>query len=240
MTTSNGQHYEVTFGKQRIPFTLEFRERERLAISVHPDRSVTVAAPKGRTIEDVMERVQRRAEWIAKQRDYFEQFRPLTPPRQYVAGETHFYLGRQYRLRLIEGNEQSVKLVGQFLTVCLPDRDDRDRIRKLLDDWYLEHAKDVFARRVEICLQSARSLGLSPPTVVARKMAKRWGSCTKAGRILLNTDLVKTPLHCIEYVIMHELCHIKIHDHSPQFYRLLARCMPDWERRKKRLESFVL
>ncbi|GIX04589.1 MAG: metal-dependent hydrolase [Planctomycetaceae bacterium] len=242
MTTnnSNGHTLEVTFGKQRIPFDLEFRDRERLAISVNPDQSVTVAAPAGRSVEEVLERVQKRAAWIARQRAHFEEFQPLTPPRRFVAGETHLYLGRQYRLKLTEDEIASVKLVGQFFRVHLPERNDADKVRRLLDDWYRNHAKEIFARRLDVCLESARSLGVSQPEIVVRQMTKRWGSCTKAGRILLNTELVKTPLHCIEYVIMHELCHLKVHDHSPKFYQLLSRCMPDWERRKQRLESFVL
>lgn len=242
MTTnnSNGQSHEVVFGKHRIPFDLEFRDRKRLKISVDPNQTVTVVAPVGRTVEEVLERVQKRAAWIARQRAHFDKFQPLTPPRRYVAGETHLYLGRQYRLKLIEDEIASVKLVGRFFRVHLPDRDDTEKVRCLLDDWYRGHARDIFARRLEVCLDSARSLGASQPEIVVRQMTKRWGSCTKAGRILLNTELVKTPLHCIEYVIMHELCHLKFHNHSREFYRLLARCMPDWEQRKHRLESFVL
>lgn len=240
MTTKNGEYYEVSFGKQRISYSLKFRDRERLAISVHPDRTVSVVAPMGRSVEEVTGRVQKRAGWIVKQRMHFDQFHPLTPPRRFVSGETHLYLGRQYRLKLIESKDSVVKLVGRFLLVKSPNRDEAGIVSQLLDDWYVDHARKVFARRLEACLESARSLNLPMPEAVVRKMSKRWGSCTKTGRILLNRELVKTPLHCVDYVIMHELCHLKIHDHSPRFYRLLSRCMPDWEKRKKRLESFVL
>ncbi len=76
--------------------------------------------------------------------------------------------------------------------------------------------------------------------VSIRKLTHRWGSCTKSGRVILNLDLIKAPIHCIDYVIVHELCHRQIHNHSLLFYSLLGRCMPDWEARKSRLESFVV
>lgn len=238
--TTNGKVHEVTFGKQRIRFSLEFRDRQRLAISVHPDRSVTVTAPNGRSVDEVVERVQRRAGWIVKQRQHFDQFHPLTPPRRFVTGETHLYLGRQYRLKVVEDAATVVKLRGRFLWVHLQDRKDASYVERLLDGWYREHAERIFSRLTEDCLRSTRSLGIPSPELDIRRMSKRWGSCTKAGRIILNIDLVKTPLNCIAYVIMHELVHLKVHNHSDEFYRLLARCMPDWEHRKKRLDSFVL
>lgn len=240
MTCTAKQIYEVKFGKQRIPFKLETRDRTRLAISVHPDRSVTVVAPENRTLDEVLDRVQKRAAWIVKQRSHFDKLHPLTPPRRYVAGETHLYLGRQYRLKLLKDNTIAVRLAGRFFCVHQPDRENRARTKELLESWYREHAKVIFERRMDICLKSTRSLDVPVPELVVRKMTRRWGSCTKAGRILLNTELVKTPLHCIEYVIMHELCHLKIHNHSPEYYRLLTRCMPDWERRKQRLEGFLI
>lgn len=241
MTTSSSNHcHEIVWGRHRIPFFLTFRDRKRLAITVEPNQVVTVVAPLGSTLDEVLSRVQKRAAWIARQRAHFGQFQPLTPPRRYVAGETHLYLGRQYRLKLFHDTVTSVRLAGRFFRVHLPDRNNTAKIRRLLNAWYREHATRVFVCRLDVCLESARSLSVSRPEIVIRQMVKRWGSCTRAGRLLLNPELVKTPLRCIEYVIMHELCHLKVHNHSREFYRLLTRCMPDWERRKSRLDSFLL
>lgn len=99
-----------------VPVELKFRERKRLSISVHPDGSVTAIAPMGRALEDVVDHIERRRPWIARQRRYFEQFHPEPSPKRYVSGESHLYLGRQYRLRLRRGDEASVKLIGRYFS----------------------------------------------------------------------------------------------------------------------------
>ena len=239
-TASPNGTYVVPFGGETIPFALEMRQRRCLSISVHPDRRVTVLAPAGCSLADVLARVQQRAVWITRQRVYFEQFHPLPHEKRYVSGETHLYLGRQYRLKIHSAAAESVKLTGCYLHVATAHCHDALQVKRLLDDWYRNHAKDIFHARLMQCLDDAPSLCMPPPALSIRRMSRRWGSCTKAGNILLNLELVKTPLYCIEYVIMHELCHLRIHNHSPGYYRLLSRCMPDWEKRKTRLDSYVL
>ena len=109
-----------------------------------------------------------------------------------------------------------------------------------MQQWYRTHARDTFQRRMEFCHGVARRYGIERPQITLRRMTRRWGSSSGNGRILLNTELVKAPVHCIDYVIMHELCHQKYPNHSPSFFRLLARCLPDWESRKERLERVTL
>jgi len=231
---------EIRFGGRQIPFKLDIRDVKRLTITVHPDKSVSVVAPSDKTMDEILARVKKRAPWISKQIDYFEQFQPLPLERRYVAGETHYYLGRQYRLKVTRDDSESVKLIGRYIRVHVRDRDDATRIKSLVDTWYLEHAKGIFDKRLQKCLDDAKSLNVQKPNLIIRRLTKRWGSCTKAGNIVLNTDLVKTPLYCIEYVIMHELCHLRVPKHNQHFFRLLSRHMPDWERRKERLDRFLL
>lgn len=230
--------FVLCYRAQRIPFRIEHRKRKKLAISVHPDMRLEVVAPEGSPTEQVLERVEKRASWILRQRRYFERFQPTHPGPRYVSGETHLYLGRQYRLKVREGTPETVKLVGRFLHVRTKDYDDRDRIKALLEDWYRDHAERIMLHRLQVCLENAPSLKRpQQPRLMIRKMSHRWGSCTKAGNVLLNVGLIRAPIHCVDYVIVHELCHLLVHSHSPQFYRLLSRCMPDWERRKARLEA---
>lgn len=239
----NGQpdgDYVLSFGGKRIPFRIEYRQRKKLAISLHPEMRLEVVAPTGSTSEQVLPRVERRAGWILRKWRYFEKFLPKHPGPRFVSGETHVYLGRQYRLKLHQGSDEAVKLVGRFLHVWTSDRNDSARVKWLLERWYRQRAEHVFRRRLILCLEQCPSLKrLREPPLTIRRMTHRWGSCTKAGSVLLNADLVKVPVHCIDYVIVHELCHLQIHNHSPAFYQLLGRCMPDWERRKRRLEEYA-
>lgn len=241
--TDNGQAghaYLLKHGSLEVPFKIEFCDRRQLTIHVHPDMRLEVLAPTGRELDSVLDRVEARSGWIAKQWRYFERYQPTCPPRQYVSGETHLYLGRQYRLKVLKALESSVKLQGRFLKVWHVDKDDHFGIEELVSEWYRDHARKLFANRMTICLSCCKSLNLaSTPKLSVKTMKRRWGSCTKSGNISLNIDLVKAPIHCIDYVIVHELCHLKIHNHSPAFYRLLTRIMPDWEKRKDRLDSQV-
>jgi predicted metal-dependent hydrolase len=224
-----------------VAFRIEYRRRKELEISVLPDQRVEVIAPVGSGLEAIFARVEKRAGWILRQQRFFEQYQPTQPAPAFVSGETHLYLGRQYRLKVEEGRPASVKLVGRFFRVATPAPHDRDCVRGLLDGWYREHAAHVFQHRLAGCAEAVSPLRLEkPPTLQIRRMAKRWGSCTAGGKVLLNLDLVKAPVHCIDYVIIHELCHLKVPNHGSEFYRVLARCLPDWEERKRRLEAVVL
>lgn len=240
----NGQPdggYLLRYSGLAIPFRVEHRDRKDLAISVYPELRLEVLAPRSASVERVLTRVQKRAGWIVRQWRQFEQYRPPQPERRYVSGETHRYLGRQYRLKVQLGTPTGVKLIGPFLQVRTTGEASGNDVRELLEGWYRRHAERVFAQRLLHCLEAVRSLRLAQsPTLTVRKMEKRWGSCTPAGAIRLNVELVKAPVPCIDYVIVHELCHLKAHNHGPGFYRLLGRCMPDWEARKERLEAVTL
>lgn len=236
-----GVGYLLKYGGCEIPFQVQQKDRSKLTINVYPDLTVEVLAPATKTMDQILARVERRASWIVKQWRYFEQFQPKQPARRFVSGETHLYLGRQYRLKIVQGCPSEVKLIGRYFLVRHSDCQDSTGVSNLLSDWYYDHARALFTSRVGHWVSECRTLAVPEvPRVKVRKMSRRWGSCTKSGTITLNIDLVKVPLQFIDYVIVHELCHRKIHNHSPAFYKLLTRSMPDWRQRKEQLESLVV
>ena len=236
----NSKEIELQYGSTTISVGISFARRKSLAITVHPDMRVTARVPVELSIDEVKHFLKKRAPWIVKQLNYFEQFQPLPPKRQYVSGETHYYLGRQYRLRIHCGEKANVRLIGRFFEMELPDPDDRDKAKRLMLNWYSAHAKKLLTRRLAIYLPIFMKMGASEPEVRFRRMKRRWGSCSSNGVIMLNTELVKAPIHCIDYVIIHELCHLLYPHHDRKFYRLLGRILPDWEKRKERLEKVVI
>lgn len=233
MTVEQGA---ITYGQQTVAYTIKRSARKTLAIAVHPDGSVQVTAPRTASKAAIAERVRKRARWIGKQQRYFLQFQPRPELPHYVAGESHLYLGRRYQLKLRQAKREDVKLQRGTLLVTLPDRANSERVRDLLACWYMEKAKHIFAERLGKHWARFETDGSAPPRLQIRVMKTRWGSLSKSGLMTLNLTLVRAPKDCIDYVIVHELCHLKHHHHGPAFYRLLNRLLPDWETRKQRLE----
>ena len=240
VSTAAAVRRSVHYGGTDIEFELVRADRATLEIAVLPDRAVVVKAPGDAGEDDVLARVARRARWIFGQQRYFAQFRPPTPPRRYVGGETHLYLGRQYRLAIEQGDAERVRLVGGWFHVTVGGDSSPERIRSLLERWYLEKAQRRLPERLAECLQRFPFAALEPPTLRLRRMRTRWGSLSDAGTLSLRPDLVRAPRDCIDYVIIHELCHLVHANHGPEFRRLLERVMPDWQRRKHMLEVALM
>jgi predicted metal-dependent hydrolase len=230
--------HKIHFGSAEIAFSIEYRKRRSLAITVYPDGSIKVVSPIESTLEQITEKVRKKAAWIIKQVDKFQQFQPKTPKRKYISGETHYYLGRQYRLKIIESPQKNIYFKSGYIEIYTPEKENKDSHRRALDEWYRAKAKEKFEPIFTKCLKrlpldNSRKESLSFKIV---EMPKRWGSCTPAGNILLNPNLIKTSKACIEYVILHELCHLVIPYHNTAFYDLQTRLIPDWKILKQKLD----
>ncbi|MBX9601405.1 MAG: M48 family metallopeptidase [Bryobacteraceae bacterium] len=232
--------YSVEYGKHSIRYTVARGTRKTLEIAVEPDSTVSVAAPISASTESIAAKVRKRAAWILQQQRYFDQFNPRTPARRYLAGETHLYLGRQYRLRVVKAESNSVKLMRGAIEIQSTHPENSEQTKELLDKWYKAKARTKFLERIDACLgRFARPAAVTPQGLTIRVMPKRWGSMSRGGRLSLNLRLIQAPADAVDYVITHELCHRIEPSHSPKYFRVLKRAMSDWEKRKQRLEQIL-
>lgn len=228
---------QVDYGSTVIEFTVSRRARKTLAISVDPGLRVHVVAPNDAPVSRIIEKVRKRAPWIRKQLHFFEQFQPRTPERRYVSGETHLYLGRQYKLKVRMHVQEAVRLYRGQLVVHTHRPKDASHTRVLVEGWYRERAQRKFRERLIECQEMfPNPRKHSPAGISVRQLRQRWGSMTAGGTLIMNRSLIRASVDTIDYVIVHELCHLRHRDHGPDFYRLLGRVMPDWEKRKLKLE----
>jgi hypothetical protein len=163
-------------------------------------------------------------------------FHPKTPPRRFVNGETHLYLGRQYQLKLEAGSQNKIDFRSRYLIATLRPKASAEKVVK---QWYRERAKMKFAEIAEPLIKRFEVYGVRPSGLFIQDMATRWGSCTPKGKIILNPELIQASKGCIEYVIVHELCHLVHHDHTRKFFELQEKEMPDWKLWKAKLEKLL-
>ncbi len=231
----------VRYGTEEIEYSITDNSRliSRIRIHVNPNGRIEVEKPPQTQLVDVRTAVQKRARWIVRTRQAAGDARKHSLPRHYVSGESHFYLGRRYKLIVSEEGRtaSTVRLWRGRIVVTLPIADPA-AVRRRLKHWYRERAEAFFARKLTELVGGFQGIDVQPGFQLLA-MEKQWGSCSPAGRVSLNPALIKAPTHCVEYVMVHELCHLLEHNHSKRFYRLLDRHCPDWQERKQELDGLA-
>lgn len=219
----------------------------KVLIKVHPDQRVVATVPNDATAEAIQQAMIKRARWIWQSIIEFSAQHEYVLPKQYVSGETQFYLGKRYMLKVLIDTQQNpnVKLNRGKLAVtvkqdntCLTQAQRVVKIKALLDKWYLRRADIIFKQRLFAMLPKTNWVK-DAPSYRIMSMQKQWGSCSSKGSLMLNPHLVKAPKECIDYVILHELCHIAEHNHSEKFWRLLTQVMPNWKEVKAKLDDMA-
>ena len=208
------------------------KDVKNITLKVRPNGEAILTTPKAASDEHIKFIIEKRAKWIAKKRTFFASFK--TPQKEYVSGEDFKYLGRSYRLKVVQSKEERVKLQRGYLELFVKDKSDIKRKENLIYEWYYEKAMLYF---FNILQEFNKIVKQDIKSVKIRQMKTRWGSCNPyKSYINLNIELIKKPRACIEYVVFHELVHLLYPDHSKKFYDYLTLYMPDWQKRKEILE----
>ena len=212
-----------------FPFQVEVvrTDRKRSASIRLLGDLVKVSVPMTLSDSRIRNLVTKRTPWI-KNKLREQSDRPITPPKEYVSGETVTYLGKNYRLKVLIGDQPSMKLRGGYVeaTVTKADIDPKNSIRSLLKEWYKSHAENRIGEKTK---RFAKIIGVKPSSVTVKDYKSRWGACSISGDISFNWRIIIAPHSIIDYVVIHELCHMLEHNHSSKYWKHVERYVPNWK-----------
>lgn len=223
----------------QIQYTNRLRS---ISINITPQQQVIVKAPKNTREKEILDLIQKKTLWIERKLEHIKRLNITDRPKEYLAGETHYFLGQEYKLVVLKESVQSVSIINNEIIVGNPKYDvnkaSQISTKTILGLWYKEQAYSyIVTEALKIFEEFNKVYKLKTPQITFKKMNKRWGMCSNKGIVTFNPELIKTNPKCIEYVIVHELCHLIEHNHSKRFYVLVEKHMPDWKRWKKLLDN---
>ena len=196
---------------------------------------VQVVVPKTLSQQAIDDLIANKSNWI-RQKLMQQQSVPVSKPKQFVSGESFTYLGRNYRLKVLPGQVAPVKLKHGYLQVTVtPDqKSDQQLIRQRLRDWYLHRSIDKLEQKTSIY---AEQMGVQPTQIKVKEYKSRWGSCNTRGEISYNWKIIMTPHRIVDYVVIHELCHLIHHNHSKQYWNQVRSIVPDYQSKRDWLKT---
>ena len=227
---------EYYYGTQKIEFVVIYRNRKNLSINIEPPNIITVIAPTDKSKNEIIETVKTKSKWIVQKLFEIREIEYRKYNREFINGESFLYLGRNYKLQIdvIEGLTSSkAKLSRGKFIIITPDKD-FDKIKCTLESWYKEKAAEKIAERVSYYQPH---FSQKPKRIIIKNQKKRWGSCTKDNKLLFNWKCIMAPSPVLDYIVVHEMCHLVHLNHSSEFWRLLKRILPDYKERKNWLRD---
>jgi len=230
---------QQTYQLHNIEFRIVYSGRRTLGISILPDSSVIIRAPYRASLKTISRIVREKATWIIKHRDSYRQKENTRLNGSFSAGEKQLFRGEECLLHIIQSRKPFVRFNENTIEVGLDNIDDKEAIKRLLYKGYKTEATKIFPDMLSMALKTHENQMFNPTGLIIRSMKSRWGSCSKKGLITLSTELIKLSDNYIEYVIIHELCHLKHHNHGKEYYKLLSELFPDWKKVRKDLRGYI-
>lgn len=222
-----------------IDFKVVYSRRRTLGISVHPDSTVIVRVPYRTSDKTIVRIVEEKAEWIIKHRDNYRKQNNHITGRSYCNGDLHLFRGKEAILSIIYSAKPFTRFSEGRIEIGVARPEDQKAVRRVLYSGYKREAMELFPELLGNMLVKHESQKFRPAGLIVRSMKRRWGSCSNKGMITLSTELIKLPDRYIEYVIVHELCHLKHHNHGAKYYELLSELFPEWKPLRKELRKYI-
>ncbi len=237
MSSPNKHIKKFSYGTYAYEYELQRQERQTLSLTVNPDMSIVLKCPRYAGEDRIEAFLVRKWHWLQKQLNFFEQVNKKPYIKEYVSGESFYYLGRQYQLLVKPTTYEKVSLTkGKIFIFTFGNAADGAHNKKLLQAWYDNRMNKVFRERFTAMAKRFDYVNL--PELAVRRMKKRWGSYLKTDKIFLNPKLIHASKVCIDYVIVHELCHMRFKNHDKRFYQFLNEKYPGWRQVKTKLEQY--
>jgi predicted metal-dependent hydrolase len=218
-------------------YSIIYSRRRTISISVSPEKGVTVRAPIRTSLSSIEKFVNSRSEWVLKHLRNFENHTRLNG--KVSEGDKVLFMGKEYTIRISDSVKSSVRLSENEIFINAPVAKNQLSAEKALRKWYYNEAVRIIPDKVKEILSRYVKYEFNPTVITVRTMKRRWGSCSSKGRITINSELVKIDGLFTEYVILHELCHLKHHNHGSGYYKLLSEVFPDWKNVRKELRKYL-
>ncbi len=208
--------------------------RKTASVSVSPYNKVTITTPDNLSNEEIEAIIKRKDKWIRGKIEFNKQVKYPYKTKEYISGESFTYLGRNYRLKVQNGTNSNIKLKGKYLLIniekSLGDNQQTQYIKDQLIEWYKDKA--YLKCKERMALYSNR-IEIQPSEIKIKDLKSRWGSCSQKGALNFNWKIIMAPMRIVDYVIVHELCHLRYHDHSPDFWKQIGLLIRDFKDKKE-------